>query len=227
MSEGLAVHAIVRNRRTDKALDAIQLRRSAPPYRLVESGELAAAVTDAPSSSSSDEDPRGVRDHAEVIARLLRRSTLIPAPFGLRARDDAAVRVLLETQRVALLDALDFFEDGYELRLHAGARPGETTSEPLERAARFAYENLRHHARAARILPVGAEGCLLSAAFLIPRSDWIRFVELVGDWESRSPGLRLDVTGPWAAYDFVELVSPGATGPVTPGPVTPAPDSPP
>ncbi|MFQ5746156.1 MAG: GvpL/GvpF family gas vesicle protein [Gemmatimonadota bacterium] len=209
MADELAVHAIVRNRRTDRALDAIQLRRPAPPYRLVESGELAAAVTDlspdGPAAPGGDAD--GVRAHADIVARLLRRSTLIPAPYGLRARDDAAVRVLLETQRVALLDALDFFEDGYELRLHASPRPGEAAGESLERAARFAYENLRHHARAARLLPAGAENRLLSAAFLIARSDWIRFVELVGDWESRSPGLRLDVTGPWAAYDFVELVS--------------------
>ncbi|MFQ5888953.1 MAG: GvpL/GvpF family gas vesicle protein [Gemmatimonadota bacterium] len=205
---GLAVHAVVRNRRTDKALDAIRLRQPSRHFRLVEAGELAAAVTET-EFGTAEMDPAAVRAHAEIVAHLLRRSSVVPAPFGLRARDEAAVRRFLETQRVPLLEALDFFEDCYELRLHISCVVSDSPSEATRGMARHVYEDLRRHARAARILAEGTDSRLLSAAFLISRSEWIRFVEHVGDWESRDEAVKMDITGPWAAYDFVRLVGLG------------------
>ena len=40
-------------------------------------------------------------------------------------------------------------------------------------------------------------------------SEWIRFVEQVSDWEGRYPGVRMDVTGPWAAWDFIHVMPAG------------------
>jgi len=50
-------------------------------------------------------------------------------------------------------------------------------------------------------------GNVLNAAFLIRRGEWIHFVERLSDWERRIGGLRVDVTGPWPAWDFVQLAS--------------------
>lgn len=206
----LAVHAVVRNRRSDRALDALRLRPPARGFQLVETRELAAAVTgvDSPPPAEArpgggDVDPQALRAHAEVVAHLLRRSSVVPAPFGLHARDEGAVRRFLETQRVPLLEALDFFEDCYEMRLHVHA--AGTSGDAARDVARHVYEDLRRGSRAARVLAEREEGRVLSAAFLIARSEWIRSVEQIGDWEAREE-VRMDVTGPWAPYDFVRLV---------------------
>jgi hypothetical protein len=203
---GLSIHAVVRNRVSERALDAVQGIGDGLEYRLVEFGALAAVVTDA------DDPPVAadvLRQHGRIVARLLRRSSIVPLPLGFDARDEEAVRGFLEGQRVPLLEALEYLDDGYELRLHLSARSAAHSEDQLRTVAHHVYEQLQHQARAARILSEGGIDRLLSAAFLIPRGEWIRFVEQVSDWEGRYPGVRMDVTGPWAAWDFVHLMSAG------------------
>ena len=211
MTEGtagsrLAIHAVVRNRLSEMALDVVQGMGAGPEYRLVDSGELAAVVTD---EDGPMEPAEALRCHGRIVARLLRRSSIVPIPIGLIASDEGAVLAFLERQRVPLLEALEYLEDGYELRLHLSARRAGHNKDQLRTVAHHVYEQLQRQARAARILTEGGGERLLSAAFLIPRSEWIRFVEQVADWEGRYPSVRMDVTGPWAAWDFVHVMPAG------------------
>lgn len=200
----LVIHAVVRNRRTESVMDVLQGVKGGPEFRLVGSGDLAAVVTP---RQPGDDDTATLRLHARVVARLLRRSSVVPIPEGLEAEDDEAVRGFLQGQRIPLAEALDFLEDGYELRLHISARGPGPSEDRLRSAAHHVYEQLQQQSRAARILSEGADDRILSAAFLIPRGEWIGFVEQIADWEERYSALRMDVTGPWAAWDFVHVMA--------------------
>jgi len=49
----------------------------------------------------------------------------------------------------------------------------------------------------------GASGQnVLNAAYLVPRADSEEFVELVDREKDDAPGIRVELTGPWAAYSF-------------------------
>ena len=204
---GLIIHAVVRNRRSEAALDALQSRGDERPYTLVNAGNLAAVVTEDPAEPESTET---IRDHGRIVARLLGRSSVVPVPAGLHAENEEAVLGFLDKQRIPFLEALDFLEDGYELRLHLSARGKGQSEDRLRTVAHHVYEALQRQARAARILEEGGQDKILSAAFLIPKHEWIRFVEQVADWEGRYPTVRMDITGPWAAWDFVHVL--GVTG---------------
>jgi hypothetical protein len=212
---GLAIHAIVRNRVSERALDAVQGMGDGLEYRLVEFGGLAAVVTDEDDSPAQQD---VLRRHGRIVAKLLRRSSIVPVPVGFVARDGQAVRTFLEGQRVPLLEALEYLEDGYELRLHLSTRSSAHSEDQLRTVAHHVYEQLQSQARAARILSEGGVDRLLSAAFLIQRGEWIRFVEQVSDWEGRYPAVRMDVTGPWAAWDFVHLMPAGFPAIIREGP---------
>lgn len=203
---GVCIHAVVRNRVSEKALDAVQGMGDGLEYRLVGFGGLAAVVTDEDERSDA---PDRLRRHGRIVARLLRRSSMVPVPAGFVARDDGAVRAFLEGQRVPLLEALEYLEDSYELRLHLSVQGAGHSEDQLRTVAHHVYEQLQQQSRAARILSEGTAERLLSAAFLIPRDEWIGFVEQVADWEGRYPAIRMDVTGPWAAWDFVHLMPAG------------------
>lgn len=207
----LSIHAVVRNRVSERALDAVQGVAEGLDYRLVDFGELSAVVTEAVDSPDS---PDALRRHGRVVGRLLRRSSIVPMPVGLVAEGEEAARTFLEAQRLPLLEALDYLEDRYELRLHLSSRSAAHEIDRLRAVAHHVYEQLQGQAGAARILSEGGPERLLSAAFLIGRSEWIRFVEQIADWEGRYPAVQMDVSGPWAAWDFV-CVMPSASSAIS------------
>jgi hypothetical protein len=43
---------------------------------------------------------------------------------------------------------------------------------------------------------------VLNAAYLVPRAHSEEFVELVDRTKGEVPGMRIELTGPWAAYSF-------------------------
>lgn len=213
--EALAVHAVVRNRGAERALEAVRHGDRERPFELVAVGPVAAVVTPSAAEDPGDEDraagaSRELRVHARIVERLLDRSAVLPLPFGIRARSRAAVEALLAERSDELREALDFLENAYELRLHVRRRPGTPGGEEPPGLGRL-FEELRVRARSARRLPT-RDGSDLSAAFLVPRGEWIRFVERATEWEGLHPGLDVDVTGPWPPYDFVR-VEQGSRGP--------------
>jgi hypothetical protein len=43
---------------------------------------------------------------------------------------------------------------------------------------------------------------VLDAAYLVPRAHCEEFVELIDRTRAEEPGVRVELTGPWAAYSF-------------------------
>ncbi|WP_333738296.1 GvpL/GvpF family gas vesicle protein [Streptomyces sp. IBSBF 2806] len=83
-----------------------------------------------------------------------------------------------------------------------------------QRAERFAgrlHATLSAHADGARLhapqnsaLSKAPGQNVLNAAYLVPRAESEEFVELVDRTKGEEPGMRVELTGPWAAYSFVE-----------------------
>jgi hypothetical protein len=70
-----------------------------------------------------------------------------------------------------------------------------------EKLADFA-EDSRLHAPQNPALSGAAGRNVLNAAYLVPRRDSEEFVEFVDRTKDDAPGLRVELTGPWAAYSF-------------------------
>ncbi|MBA4861915.1 GvpL/GvpF family gas vesicle protein [Streptomyces sp. PSKA54] len=100
----------------------------------------------------------------------------------------------------------------YLRRKRAEHERQETTWERAENFARRLHEHLSRHAQATRLHPPQnpvlsrAPGRnVLNAAYLVDRSHSEEFVELVDRTKDEEPGLRVELTGPWAAYSFSSL----------------------
>jgi hypothetical protein len=146
-------------------------------------------------------DDAGLGQHQRTVERLMRRATVLPAPFGIVFQGRRAVLRFLEDQYMVLEEGLAFLDGHWEMRLHI---LGDEGVDRLRTEASRLYSELRVLARAALPLPAG-EGRLLSAAFLVERAEWIRFVEETDDLGQAHPELVFDVTGPWPPYDFVRI----------------------
>ncbi|WP_369195019.1 GvpL/GvpF family gas vesicle protein [Streptomyces djakartensis] len=63
-------------------------------------------------------------------------------------------------------------------------------------------EDSRLHAPQNPALSKASGRNVLNAAYLVPRAHSEEFVELVDRTKGEAPGLRVELTGPWAAYSF-------------------------
>ncbi|WP_128434249.1 GvpL/GvpF family gas vesicle protein [Streptomyces cyaneus] len=70
-----------------------------------------------------------------------------------------------------------------------------------EKLSSFA-EDSRLHAPQNSALSRAPGQNVLNAAYLVPRADSEEFVELVDRAKDDAPGIRVELTGPWAAYSF-------------------------
>jgi hypothetical protein len=89
-------------------------------------------------------------------------------------------------------------------------RPGDVEEQSvgsdLAAAAADALRDLRRSAVAT--VPLRTEqltGIVLSAAFLVEQELWKDFAAKVEEQGSRATNLRLELTGPWPPYDFVQM----------------------
>ena len=96
------------------------------------------------------------------------------------------------------------------LRQRRGQRRAhEEKWEHAEEFSRRLHETLSGYAEDARIhapqnaaLSRASGRNVLNAAYLVPRAESEAFVELVDRTKDDAPGLRVELTGPWAAYSF-------------------------
>jgi hypothetical protein len=151
-------------------------------------------------------DEAAVLAHQRVVEAAMRRSTVLPAPFGVVFRGRRQLVRLLQEQYLVLDEGLAFVDGHWEMRLHiVPAGDGEPDIE-LGDVAMQLYSELRRHARAA--VPFPAEGRrLMSAAFLVERSAWIDFMERAEDLNTAHAEVGFDITGPWPPYDFVRITA--------------------
>jgi len=175
---------------------------------LVAVRELAAIV--APGAYAVMEPtPEQATAHGEIISAYAKRGAVLPAPVGVMFRSRQAVTRWLELHYVAISDALSFVDDRVEGRVHVWREDG--TGEPdvgtdIAAAAADALKDLRRSAVAT--VPLRTEqitGIVLSAAFLVEQELWKEFATKVVEQGSRVTNLRLELTGPWPPYDFVQM----------------------
>jgi Gas vesicle synthesis protein GvpL/GvpF len=199
---GLLLRGVMRRRRHERRLAKLA---ATPKHDLIEHMGLAALVHEVP-YRLPDWDREVVRAHSSTIERAMRRGTIVPVPYGIVFRDRKHVIDFLETQHIALDEALTFLDGAFEMRLHiqpSGRRPDISEREHSDQAA-SAYTALRRRSRAAFTLPP-AHNSILSAAFLVSRADWVSFVEYADELDADNAEFQFDLTGPWPPYDFVKV----------------------
>jgi hypothetical protein len=179
-----------------------------PDTELVVVRDLAAIVVRGTYSPVDPTEEDATRVGA-AIAAYAKRAAVLPAPVGVVFRSREAVSRWLELHYVALSDALSFVDDRVVGRVHVW-RPGDAAEREvgsdLAAAAAEALRDLRRSAVAT--VPLRTEqltGIVSSAAFLVEQELWKDFASKVEEQGSRVQNLRLELTGPWPPYDFVQM----------------------
>lgn len=181
-----------------------------PPRHLIPFRDLCAVVSEQGQFALDEPNPGEIERHREIVDDVFRHAAILPAPVGVLFRAPDVLTRWMELHYVSLTDALEFIEDRAVARVHvvradAHGDDREAGSD-LAAAATESLRALRRKAVAA--VPLRHEsvtGLALSGAFLVDRDLWSDFFHAVDEQREAHHLLRFDVTGPWAAYDFVRM----------------------
>ncbi|MFD8518897.1 GvpL/GvpF family gas vesicle protein [Streptomyces capillispiralis] len=88
----------------------------------------------------------------------------------------------------------------------------ETFATRLHETLSECAEDSRLHAPQNPALSGAAGRNVLNAAYLVPRAESEEFVERVDRTKDGAPGIRVELTGPWAAYSFAGEETAGEEG---------------
>ncbi|GAA3293156.1 hypothetical protein GCM10020295_14270 [Streptomyces cinereospinus] len=84
----------------------------------------------------------------------------------------------------------------------SGLRRAEEFADRLHERLAARAEDSRLHALQSAALSGASGRNVLNAAYLVPRAQSEEFVEIVDRTKDEMPGVRVELTGPWAAYSF-------------------------
>ncbi|MFI9586700.1 GvpL/GvpF family gas vesicle protein [Streptomyces sp. NPDC052236] len=139
----------------------------------------------------------GVKVYAETPARQPESPAPAPAPAAAPAPQDHSGAPPAPTGRDYLRRRLRErhsregnleFADAVSRRLH-------------EELSRHAEAAMLHRPQQAQLSHASGQN-ILNAAYLVPREDSAAFVERLDRLRPDRPGLRVELTGPWAPYSF-------------------------
>lgn len=172
--------------------------------------DLAAIVTDREKFALDDPDPMLANQHRTIVDTVFKSQVVLPTPPGIVFRTEHVLTRWMELHYVALTDALSFVHDRVAARVHVRHSGGEGSEKEaaadLAEAASEIFRELRR--RAVASVPLTTEhltGIVLSGAFLVERELWAEFERAFVLARDANDDLAVELTGPWAPYDFVRM----------------------
>ncbi|MEU7382726.1 MULTISPECIES: GvpL/GvpF family gas vesicle protein [unclassified Streptomyces] len=153
------------------------------------------------------------RDDSAVRSMIeAREEHILRTLDRLEGRVEWGVKIYAETeqpQQAAQPAAKAVSGRDYLRQRRQQTRAGEDLWQKAEAFATHLHEQLSAFAEDSRLhapqnpsLSGAAGRNVLNAAYLVPRGHSEEFVELVDRTKDDVPGLRVELTGPWAAYSF-------------------------
>jgi hypothetical protein len=177
----------------------------------IEFRDLAAVVSAREKFSLDEPDEVAVGAHRAIVDAIFKRQVVLPTPPGVVFRTEHVLTRWMELHYVALNDAMAFVTDRLAMRVHV-ERAGPIHREDAEAGSDLAevagtvFRELRR--RAVASVPITVEkvtGISLSGAFLVERELVRDFERGVAEAKAAQPKLSINLTGPWAPYDFVRM----------------------
>jgi hypothetical protein len=154
---------------------------------------------------------RRVDRYRRIVEFVFRDRAIVPVPFGTVFRSRASVARWLELHYSPLNEALDFVADRATMRVRLGASgtpANEAAATALDNRLWNALRNLKGDAVAALPVTPNADtkpDYSATCSYLIERGAIGAFQERVARLTSAEPHLRIELSGPLPAYDFVRM----------------------
>jgi hypothetical protein len=169
-----------------------------------------AALLEENSLGTGAEITQRVTRYRGVIEQAFTERSVVPLPCGTSFRSRSSVERWLELHYSPLQEALEFVAERAMMRVRVGVADAPATdvaAASVDGRLWTALRGLKGDAVAAMPIVQNADAPQRDAvcAYLIDRDAIVSFEQRIKDLTSGEPHLRFELSGPFPAYDFVQM----------------------
>lgn len=158
-----------------------------------------------------------VTKHEDVIRRVMQDHTVIPMTFGMVFKNKEVLLSIVEGAYRAIKESLRLLDNKVELGIKAilTKEASESLNEKkefMEKYVPFIFDSLSKYAVRAVKGKLFSDRLILNASFLVEKDKIEQFSEEVGKIGEKNNDLKIQYSGPWAPYHFVNINIGGKRG---------------
>ncbi|MGA9099077.1 MAG: GvpL/GvpF family gas vesicle protein [Methanotrichaceae archaeon] len=152
----------------------------------------------------SEED---VEVHKRVLGHVMQEYSVLPVAYGMAFKNRRLLQLAMSAGYTAMKKAFTVIDGKVELGIKVILpKDAEGWDEARRRDFRSDFIlSLKDCAADSKELKLFSDRMILNSAFLVERSGVERFSEQVGELSSRYGELMVQYSGPWPAYNFVDI----------------------
>jgi len=173
------------------------------PYK-----EFAAVVSDSPMKEYEARD-ENIKAHEEVVRKILdEEDTVLPVAFNMVFKDKRTLLVTMNKARKALRKAYETVDSKVELGIKAILTKDAIKSKKGGFVKNFESDllnTLDGKFASLKRLDLFSDRLALNMAFLVDRAKIEEFSEAIESLHTRYDSLKIQYSGPWAPYNFVDI----------------------
>ncbi len=150
-------------------------------------------------------DEKDVEVHRRVVRRILEEHDVLPVAYGMVFKGRKNLVVAMSAGYAAMKKAWHVIEGKVELGVKVIRPKGFEINGQEEEIKRYMTENLVAISADFKNLNLFSDRLLLNTAFLVERSKIDDFSERVGALGEAHKDLKINYSGPWPPYNFVDI----------------------
>jgi hypothetical protein len=169
--------------------------------------DLAPVVSDVVYREYAVDEEEEVEAHRRVVEQVMREHSVLPVAYGMAFKNRKLLQVAMGAGYQAMQKAFLVVEDKVELGIKVFLpKDLEGWNEAQRAECRTDFlKSLKEKAADSKELKLFSDRLILNAAFLVERARIEEFSEQVSQLVSKYGGAKVQYSGPWPAYNFVDI----------------------
>lgn len=208
--EGKYVYCVIKSNEEVRGFGDIGIENTGKVYTIPYK-EFAAVVSDSPMTEYEAKD-ENIKKHEEIARKiLLEGHTVLPVAFNMVFKDKRTLLVTMNKARKALRKAYETVDKNVELGIKAvitketREKIGRSRSEYVNEFESDLLKTLDGKFTSSKKLDLFSDRLALNMAFLVDRDRIEEFSEAIEPLYIKYEFLKIQYSGPWAPYNFVDI----------------------
>ena len=151
---------------------------------------------------ASDEE---VELHRKVVEQVMKEHSVLPVAYGMAFKNKKLLLIAMSVGYKAMKKAMNEVDNRVELGVKLFLPKENATWDGKEECKSVFLETLKKKAVQSKELKLFSDRLVLNASFLINRDKIDDFSSEVEQLGSKYPNLKIQYSGPWPPYNFVDI----------------------